>query len=408
MKILLVTYWGLTNMGGIWTYMNQLASRLEQQGYEVDLMGTDIENDAVYILNKNKSFRKKEVRELLREKIASSFLPSIQSNREQILSLEVERYTFELGVAYLGINQYDLIHAQDPIASYAISRILDKKIPLIASFHGSYAREMFFDYQSISPILTWEEFKETHLCMYYQSIEYFGAHVADQLIVSSYWIKKTITELGISKEKFRIVPYGINLNTYVTKSKVAFESVPPLGKKVIMYTGRLEYIKGVHLLIEALGKLKKDRQDWVCWIVGDGNMREELQSRCIQLGIQQDVVLWGKQDNIPSMLSRADIYVQPSLQDTQPFSVTEAQLAGIPCIVSNTTGMPEMIQHELTGWLTPPDNPDLLCERIAFVLQHDHIRVMVGKHAKIWATEHRSLELMFEATLSAYRELTHL
>ncbi|WP_044875848.1 glycosyltransferase family 4 protein [Paenibacillus sp. IHBB 10380] len=408
MKILLVTYWGLTNMGGIWTYMNQLASRLEQQGYEVDLMGTDIENDALYILNKNKSFNKKEVREILREKTISNILTSYQTSHEQILSLEVERNTFELGATYLGIDQYDLIHAQDPISSYAISRILDKKIPLIASFHGSFAREMFFEYQSITPTLTWKEFKKTDLCMYYQSMEYLGAHVADRLIVSSYWIKKTIMELGIPTEKFRIVPYGINLNTYDTKSKVEFAVLPPLGKKVIMYTGRLEYIKGVQLLIEALGKLKKNRQDWVCWIVGEGSMRKELQSRCIQLDIQQDVVLWGEQENIPSILCKADIYVQPSLQDTQPFSVTEAQLAGIPCIVSNTTGMPEMIQHELTGWLTPPDNPELLCERIAFVLKHDHIRVMVGKHAKIWATEHRSLEVMFEATLRAYLELMHV
>lgn len=59
MRILLVTYWGLTNMGGIWTYMRQLADKLSEQGHSVTLMGSHVENNTLYLLGQNASFDKK-------------------------------------------------------------------------------------------------------------------------------------------------------------------------------------------------------------------------------------------------------------------------------------------------------------------------------------------------------------
>lgn len=59
MKILLVTYWGLTNMGGIWTYMKQLADKLGEQGHSVTVMGSHVENNTLYLLNRTESFDKK-------------------------------------------------------------------------------------------------------------------------------------------------------------------------------------------------------------------------------------------------------------------------------------------------------------------------------------------------------------
>ncbi|MFD1904578.1 hypothetical protein ACFSQ7_11675 [Paenibacillus rhizoplanae] len=56
MKILLVTYWGLTNMGGIWTYMKQLADKLGEQGHSVTVMGSHVENNTLYLLNRTESF----------------------------------------------------------------------------------------------------------------------------------------------------------------------------------------------------------------------------------------------------------------------------------------------------------------------------------------------------------------
>lgn len=161
-------------------------------------------------------------------------------------------------------------------------------------------------------------------------------------------------------------------------------------------------------MINALSSLKKIRSDWVCWIAGEGNLKNELYVQAMKAGIDSDIVFWGKLANIPSFLRHADIYVQPSLQDTQPFSVTEAQLAGLPVIVSGTAGMPEMVQPEHTGWVVPPQDAESLGALLNALLQDKATRTKVGAAAKAWAEQHRSLEEMGLRTLHVYQEAIQL
>lgn len=119
MKILLVTYWGLTNMGGIWTYMKQLADKLGEQGHSVTVMGSHVENNTLYLLNRTESFDKKTFYSLLLPQLDIGRFPSLHLEHG-IFSFELGRYVFEGGAAVLGLEEYDVIHAQDPIASYAL------------------------------------------------------------------------------------------------------------------------------------------------------------------------------------------------------------------------------------------------------------------------------------------------
>lgn len=96
------------------------------------------------------------------------------------------------------------------------------------------------------------------------------------------------------------------------------------------------------------------------------------------------------------------------MQDTQPFSVTEAQLAGLPVIVSGTAGMPEMVQPEHTGWVVPPQDVEALSALLNALLQDDATRAKVGAAAKAWAEQHRSLEEMGLRTLHVYQEAIQL
>ncbi|GIP24124.1 glycosyltransferase family 4 protein [Paenibacillus sp. J22TS3] len=404
MKILLVTYWWLTSVGGIRTYMNQLAERLRTHGHEVDLMGTDLATNTVYVAGQERRFAKDTVLPLIRRNLAGAPLPALQAC-PQAMAIESDRYAFEMGAAVLGVNQYDLIHAQDPIAALCIRRILRRNIPLIVSFHGSLAREGYYDSRSVHPNLTWAEFRSGTYGKHYSSLEYLGAEAADLVLVSSGWIKGIIMESGIPEHKIRQVPYGVDVQAFLLQSAVEFPKPKPPGKRLIMYTGRVEYVKGVHILIEALGQLRQARSDWICWIIGDGTLLPQLQHRSMELGLNQDVEFLGRIDNIPSALKKADIYVQPSLQDTQPFSLTEAQLAGVACIAANATGMPEMIQEGVTGRLFAPENPGSLADGLNLLLNSSHERRHLGLKAKRWVAAHRTLDQMYQGTWKVYQEL---
>lgn len=404
MKILLVTYWWLTSMGGIRTYMNQLAERLRTHGHEVDLMGTDLDTNTVYVAGQERRFSKDTVLPLIRQNLAGAPLPHLHAC-PQAMAIESDRYAFEMGAASLGVNQYDLIHAQDPIAALCIRRVLRRQIPLIVSFHGSLAREGYYDTRSVHPELTWPEFRSGTYGKHYSSLEYLGANASDLVLVSSGWIKKLIVKSGISDKKIRQVPYGIDVEAFWTQSTALFPRSKPPGKKLIMYTGRLEYVKGVQVLIEALGRLRRIREDWKCWIIGDGAMLPQLQHRASELDISQDVEFLGMIDNIPSALKKADIYVQPSLQDTQPFSLTEAQLAGVACVGANATGIPEMIQEGVTGALFDAENPESLSAQLSRMLSSNEERSFLGYHASRWVAAHRTLDQMYQGTWQVYQEL---
>ncbi|MBB6020706.1 glycosyltransferase involved in cell wall biosynthesis [Paenibacillus sp. JGP012] len=403
MRVLLVTYWELTHMGGIWTYIRQLADRLTSLGVEVDIMGTNGARNEVYIRNLNRSFSKNLVWPMLQAKLNPTDLP--QFTADSLLAYyELNRYAFEMAAAHLGVEHYDVIHAQDPVAAVAIKRILKSSIPLVTSYHGALAREAFYDAQTSNPQLTLPAYLQSKRGRYFLSLEQRSAALSELILVSSHWIKSTLTDIGVPASKFRQIPYAVDLPTYRKAAAARFPHRPPSGKKVIAFTGRLEYIKGVHVLIKALASLKTKRSDWVCWIAGEGNLLGELRDQASEAGIASDIVFWGKLDNIPAFLKHADIYVQPSLQDTQPFSVTEAQLAGVPVIVSGTAGMPEMVEPERTGWVVPPQDADSLSELLEALLQDHAARKAVGAAAKAWAEQHRSLEEMGMRTLQVYKE----
>ncbi|WP_312876236.1 glycosyltransferase [Paenibacillus alginolyticus] len=121
-------------------------------------------------------------------------------------------------------------------------------------------------------------------------------------------------------------------------------------------------------------QIEKNRNDWVCWIVGDGSKKIDLQSQCIELGLEYDVLFWGNRNDIPTLLSKSNIFVLPSLLDNQPLSIIEAQITGKPVIVSNAGGLPEMVKHGLTGVVSLAGDPQALCTLIHYLMEYESYR----------------------------------
>lgn len=201
MKILLVTYWGLTNMGGIWTYMKQLADKLGEQGHSVTLMGSHVENNTLYLLNRTESFDKKAFYSLLLPQLDIGRFPSLHLEHG-IFSFELGRYVFEGGAAVLGLEEYDVIHAQDPIATYALRRIMRRPVPLVASVHGALTKETYYEYKGLEPGLTREAYEQRPIWSYFRRLETLGAQAADQILVSSEWIGQLTQSLGSARTVF--------------------------------------------------------------------------------------------------------------------------------------------------------------------------------------------------------------
>lgn len=400
MKILLATYWPIPHLGGVWNYMEQLKKKLEQIGHEVDLMGYDEANTDIHMVNNHRKIEREKILPLLKAKMNPNNYPAIYANK-LVEYTEFQRYVFELGAAYLGLEKYDIIHTQDVLSTTCMHRVKPPKTPLIATLHGSVAHEIRHQLTTI------HKSANSYIARaYYDELEKIGASSADITIVANNWLKDILTsEFEVPNEQVKVLHYGFDTENFVKKMKKKSPIIKPKDKKVIIFSGRLTELKGVHHLLEALGKLKKTRQDWVCWIIGSGDQLPELriQSKVLELG--DDVLFFGKRDDVPYLLSLSDIYVLPTLLENQPLSLIEAQIAGKACIVSEVGGLPEMVKHRVTGILTPPGNSDILAEQLEALLANDSLRKNLGANAKKWGMTHWSNEQGVKNLLKVYNEV---
>ncbi|MCM3197154.1 glycosyltransferase family 4 protein [Priestia megaterium] len=403
MKILFVSYYPLPYPGGIWTFVSHLKEQLEQQGHTVDVLSHNSEATKYRLINQKPELLISELSPFISEKLNEGF-PKLNSN-PWIFQSEINRYSLELSSLYYGLEKYDIIYAQDTLAACAIKRVKPPKTPLVTSVHGHLSGEILHYLKSLNDQKTDSEIKDSFEYHYHKTLENAGYHSSDLIHVPSKWLQNIIVnEFSISPTKVITFPYGLNLNKFFRFIEEEASIPRPNNKKVILYTGRIVHLKGMSYLIEALGLLKHIRNDWECWILGEGDMEIPLQQKCKDFGIENDVKFLGVSNSVSHFLEKVDIFVLPSLQDNQPYSVMEAQLMGVPVIVSDAGGLPEMVINGEDGLVVAAGNSQQLYERFKYLLENDLIRKQLGSCAKEKAQNYWSMNKMVNNVLAMYTQ----
>jgi colanic acid/amylovoran biosynthesis glycosyltransferase len=154
-----------------------------------------------------------------------------------------------------------------------------------------------------------------------------------------------------------------------------FPAPPAANDGIIRFLtiGRLTWKKGYPHVLRALQLLKADGKRFSYHIIGEGEELEELLYLRKTFGLENEVILTGKQSHqqTMSLLRGCDIYIQYSVQEGFCNAVLEAQLMGKICIVSDAEGLPENVIHGETGWVVESFRPDHLHQRILDVLTTD-------------------------------------
>jgi glycosyltransferase involved in cell wall biosynthesis len=137
----------------------------------------------------------------------------------------------------------------------------------------------------------------------------------------------------------------------------------------VLFVGRLVHEKGVHVLVNAVSKvLEKVNAKFI--IVGNGYMKEQLSGIVKNMGFAHKIMFTGFVDDetLRKLQKCADVSVVPSL--FEPFGIValEAMAARSPVVVSDTGGLSEIVEHNVTGVKVYPDNPDSLAWGIRKVL----------------------------------------
>ncbi|MCB0170648.1 MAG: glycosyltransferase [Anaerolineae bacterium] len=191
---------------------------------------------------------------------------------------------------------------------------------------------------------------------------------------------QTIVPDHVIAQKTHVVHCGIDVTAFAPPSKVIHD------QPLMLAVGRLVEKKGYPHLIRACKVLVQQGYRFECLIIGGGPEEQRLQQLVIDHRLEDYVRLEGVvfQEKMKDYLSRADICVLPCVvasdqdMDGIPNTLMEAMAMEIPVVSTTISGIPELIEHEKTGLLVPPENEEALAEALARLLDDDTLRRVLG------------------------------
>ena len=136
------------------------------------------------------------------------------------------------------------------------------------------------------------------------------------------------------------------------------------ARPVVLTTARLDEAKGHRFLLEAARLVPEA----TFVLAGAGPERDALEAQARALGVAERVTFLGYRSDIPALLASADVFVLPSLAESFGLSVLEAMAANKPVVATSVGGLPEVVEHDVTGLLVPPADPLALAGAIRAVL----------------------------------------
>ena len=221
-------------------------------------------------------------------------------------------------------------------------------------------------------------------------------------------------------EKITIVPPGVDLSRfYPIPADEAKEviGVPPCDK-MLLYVGRIEPLKGIDTLIEAIAYIRRnggldDPSFCLAVIGGEPDISTEgmnaemarLKDLCHEHGLDDLVTFLGKraQDTLPYYYSAAEAVVVPSHYESFGIVALEAMACGTPVVASQVGGLAYLVQDGVTGYTVPFSDVQALADRLEELLNNPHLRDRLGEQAAALAQEF-SWEIIAKRILNLYQE----
>ena len=165
---------------------------------------------------------------------------------------------------------------------------------------------------------------------------------------------------------------------------------------------RLELIKGLSDLLQATVPLVSQFPDLRLEIAGDGSLRAALKDESRELGMSEQVLFLGWQEDLAPVMESWDIFALPSLDEGFGFAALEAMAAGLPVVATNVGGLPELVVDGETGWLVPARDPAMLADRLRRLIADAEKRETMGAAGGRRAQQDFSLSRMVEQIVGVY------
>jgi len=202
------------------------------------------------------------------------------------------------------------------------------------------------------------------------------------LVVPSEFLRAVFGRHGLSA---LVVPNIVDTDVFrpATRHDPADDQKTPH----VVIARNLEKIYGIDVGLRALAILRTEHPGLRASIAGSGPDRAQLEALASALGLGSAVRFTGQLD-VPAMAAlyqSADLVLNPVRADNTPNSVLESLACGVPVVTTNVGGVPHLVEHRVTAWLTEPECPSALAEGMSIVLRDRELQRGLSTQGRIRA-----------------------
>ncbi len=245
-------------------------------------------------------------------------------------------------------------------------------VPIITeTFHGTLFAGYF--HPTVSRALVW--------------LERMLARQMSAVIAVSDEVARDVIRMKVAEpNKVRVIPLGLELDRLREatsgRGRLRAELSLPDHTLLVGTVGRLVPIKGIDHFISAMARLALIVPQAQFVIVGDGSERSRLEDQVAKAGLLGRVAFTGWRGNVETIYPDLDVVVLASLNEGTPVSLIEAMAAGCPVVATRVGGVPDVVEHEVTGLLVPPRDPEALADAVLRLLRNPDERRRMGTAAR--------------------------
>ena len=139
-------------------------------------------------------------------------------------------------------------------------------------------------------------------------------------------------------DNFEVLNNAIDTDLYTYNEEKAGKVKKEFGienKFVVGHVGRFSTQKNHEFLIDVFNEVQKIKEDSVLMLVGDGDLRPEIEQKVRDLGLSEKVIFTGVRSDVNDLMQGMDVFLFPSLYEGLPVTMVEAQASGLKCIISD-------------------------------------------------------------------------
>jgi glycosyltransferase involved in cell wall biosynthesis len=197
-------------------------------------------------------------------------------------------------------------------------------------------------------------------------------------------VKAGLTQGGVPESRIEVVQGGIDLERFEKlprRDAMREQFLVPPDRPVLLCVGRFVRHKGFDIAIQAMERIWESLPEADLWLAGDGPDNTRLVTLVARCRRPHHVRFFGYWSAVEELYAAADVLLAPARDAGLGLSTMEAIACGLPVVATDIPAMRRLIEHERTGLLVPPENPDALAKAALRLLQDPSLAQALSQNA---------------------------